>query len=344
MFALIIVAGLFFRLWRLDERPMHTDESVHAEKFGMLLDDGVYTYNPDEYHGPTLNYLTLISANVFGQENYNQINEFTLRFVPAFAGILLVFTPLFFAKEFGRRATLFSCLLISFSPVFVYYSRYYIQEMLLVLFTACFLGCLWRYFQSGKISWAVLVGVSVGVMHATKETFVFAIVSVIGAIGLCLIGGMRFKCFKALHIAVGIAAMFIVSATLFSSFGSNPHGIIDSVLTYWHWSQRAGGNSVHLHSWCYYLDLLTWAEFFEPICWNEDVIVAMGGVVALGLLVYKKSGLRENSLFVFVVFYTLILTGIYSVIPYKTPWCMLSFLYGDGYTGWGCVRLAFKSV
>ncbi len=30
----------------------------------------------------------------------------------------------------------------------------------------------------------------------------------------------------------------------------------------------------------------------------------------------------------FLAFYTLVLTGLYAIIPYKTPWCMLSFLDG----------------
>ena len=30
----------------------------------------------------------------------------------------------------------------------------------------------------------------------------------------------------------------------------------------------------------------------------------------------------------FMAFYTLLLTGAYSLIPYKTPWCVLSFLQG----------------
>ena len=51
--------ALAFRLPRLADRPMHTDEAVQAAKFGELLDEGQYRYDPVEYHGPTLYYLTL---------------------------------------------------------------------------------------------------------------------------------------------------------------------------------------------------------------------------------------------------------------------------------------------
>ncbi|NQT01065.1 MAG: TIGR03663 family protein, partial [Planctomycetes bacterium] len=50
------IVALALRLPRLRQRPMHGDEAVHADKFGELLEDGVYTYDPYEYHGPTLNY------------------------------------------------------------------------------------------------------------------------------------------------------------------------------------------------------------------------------------------------------------------------------------------------
>ncbi|MCL5099127.1 MAG: TIGR03663 family protein, partial [Candidatus Omnitrophica bacterium] len=51
---LLIAAGaLALRLPQLSRRPMHTDESVQAIKFRGLLENGVYRYDPNEYHGPT---------------------------------------------------------------------------------------------------------------------------------------------------------------------------------------------------------------------------------------------------------------------------------------------------
>ncbi|MCB0293433.1 MAG: hypothetical protein KDH97_24480, partial [Calditrichaeota bacterium] len=59
---LILALALLLRLPGLERRPMHTDEAVHAVKFGALLEEGFYEYDPFEYHGPTLNYFTLIPA------------------------------------------------------------------------------------------------------------------------------------------------------------------------------------------------------------------------------------------------------------------------------------------
>ncbi len=59
--ALILLAGAL-RFPGLGARPMHADEAVHADKFGTLLEGGGYVYDPSDYHGPSLYYLTLPSA------------------------------------------------------------------------------------------------------------------------------------------------------------------------------------------------------------------------------------------------------------------------------------------
>jgi len=275
LLACILASGAFFRLWRLNDRPMHTDEAVHAEKFGALLEKGFYAYDPNEFHGPTLNYLTLISARLRGETTYQQINETTLRIVPAVFGIGLILTPLFFIKGINRRAVFFSCFLIAFSPAFIYYSRYYIQEMLLIFFTAAFLSCGWKYVDSQKLIWIVLSSTSVGLMHATKETFIFSVFAAVSALTLCVLCDKSGKQKKYSHLLAAIAAMALTSALFYSSYGTNPKGILDSVATYGIWLQRAGGQSAHVHPWYYYLNLLTWLEFIEPITWNEDAIVVL---------------------------------------------------------------------
>lgn len=328
LFVMVLSGGAFFRLWRLDVRPMHTDEAVHAEKFGTLLEEGSYFYDPHEFHGPTLNYATLISAFLRGEKSYAEIKETTLRLVPAVFGIALILTPLFFLKGLNLRAVFFASLLIAFSPAFVFYSRYYIPEMLLVCFTALFMGALWRFIRSGKLIWVILTGTFLGLMHASKETFVFSIIAAIAAFIVCLAGKTRSFKIKRWHLAAGLCSAITTSVLFYSSFGSNWHGVIDSIATYAVWLQRAGGQTVHIHPWYYYLDLLTWLEFFEPVTWNEDVIVALS---VLGVwLVFTRLGIvvKKSGLICFWAFYTLLLAAIYSLIPYKTPWCMLSFLYG----------------
>ena len=58
----VVLLAAALRLPGLASRPMHADEAVHADKLGTLLEGGGYAYDPSEYHGPTLYYLTLPSA------------------------------------------------------------------------------------------------------------------------------------------------------------------------------------------------------------------------------------------------------------------------------------------
>jgi uncharacterized protein (TIGR03663 family) len=225
----ILTGGAVLRVIGLNARPMHTDESVHAEKFGDLLEQGCYRYDKNEFHGPTLNYCTLIIAYLRGEQTFAQVEEVTLRLVPAVFGTLLILTPLFFVRGLDRRAVLFSGILLAFSPAFVYYSRYYIQEMLLVFFTACFWGSLWQYGRRQAVRWMILAGIMLGLMHATKETFVFSL-----AAGGLAAGWMMWRNKLRLsvhpgHLAAGIFSFVLVSCAFYSSFGTHPQGIVDSI-------------------------------------------------------------------------------------------------------------------
>ena len=86
--------------------------------------------------------------------------------------MLTAFASFLFRDILGRRGILLLTLFLMISPVMVFYSTYYIQESLLLCFTAFFLGAIWRYKSLPSIKWALLGGVMLGLMHATKETFI----------------------------------------------------------------------------------------------------------------------------------------------------------------------------
>ena len=309
---------------------MHTDEAVHAAKFGQMLGGQPYTYDPDEYHGPTLNYLTHVSAWFFGQTTYPQLTQTTLRIVPAVMGVLLLLTPLLFFDGLGLRAVVFSTTALAFSPAFVFYSRYYIQEMLLVCFAAGFIGGLWRYLRSQRRRWIILAGLCAGLMHATKETCILTFAAVVLAmlLTLVLVGRRTEVSFFNRDGLLGLLIAILTSVLFFSSFGKNPNGIIDSFVTYIHWFNRAGGGSVHAHPWYWYFDLLTWNELTERIVWNEDILVAGAILGSFFVIRRPQTHLHRWPFCVFLALFTLILAVIYSSISYKTPWCVLNFLYG----------------
>ena len=165
---------------------MHTDEAVHADNFGTLLEGGTYKYDPREYHGPTLNYFTLIPARLTSADTYAQLTEVTLRIVPVVFGTLLILMTLLLVRGLGPAAVV-AAVLAALSPALVFYSRYYIQEMLLVCFTFGVIVCGYRYLRTRALPWALATGVFVGLMHATKETCIIALCSM----GLALVLSLR---------------------------------------------------------------------------------------------------------------------------------------------------------
>ncbi|UCF17231.1 MAG: glycosyltransferase family 39 protein, partial [Phycisphaerales bacterium] len=261
------IVALALRLPRLQQRPMHGDEAVHADKFGRLLEERYYKYDVHDYHGPTLNYLTLIPAWLTGAGTLVEVDECALRIVPVVMGTCLILLLLPMIRGLGSAAAACAAVLTAISPAMVYYSRYYVQEMLLVCFTFGAIVSGYRYARSRKIAWALCTGAMLGLMHASKETCVIAFGSMFLALVLLLLMQRRSRSISDLarmikpsHLIAGIAAGVIVSALFFSSFLSNPGGIIDSIRTYTTYISRAGG-SVHIHRWHYYLKMLLYFRF-----------------------------------------------------------------------------------
>ena len=329
------IVALALRLPRLQQRPMHTDEAVHAIKFGQLLAEGVYTYDPHEYHGPTLNYLTLIPARLACADKLTQVDEFTLRVVPVFFGVCLVLLLLLTADGLGGKAAAYAAVLTAVSPAMVFYSRYYIQEMLLVCFTFGAIVSGYRYTQNKSTMWALLTGIFIGLMHATKETCIIAFGSMLLALSLVLLMQRQkgsfaslVKAIKPSHLIGCLAAGAIVSALFHSSFLTNPRGILDSVRTYTTYFDRAGSNTLHIHPWYYYLKMLIYSRYGDGPIWTEAIIVLLAVVGAIAAITRRGLSFGHVHLLRFIALYTLILTVVYSAIPYKTPWCMLGFLHG----------------
>jgi len=336
---LILVAtltGLALRLPRLDRRPMHTDEAVHAVRFGTLLEKGQYRYNPNEYHGPTLNYLTLIPAWIGSAEKLTKVNEFTLRIVPVFFGVLLVLLLLLLADGLGWAAAVCAAVLTAVSPAMVFYSRYYIQEMLLVCFAFGVITCGYRYTQSKNLKWALAVGIFLGLCHATKETSIIVFGSMLLAIVLVVLiyrrqGGPPASMQKVVrfrHLVAAVASAIVISALFYSSFLTNLGGIGDSFRAYGSFLHRAGSGGVHTHPCYYYLKMLAFSRYAGGPAWSEGFIIILAAAGFVVAMTRRDIIGADFHLLRFIALYTFIMTALYSLIPYKTPWCLLGFLHG----------------
>ncbi|MGD0258578.1 MAG: flippase activity-associated protein Agl23 [Verrucomicrobiota bacterium] len=337
---LVLLAGLALALWSLalDQRPMHNDEAVNAIKFGQLWEHGGYQYDPNEHHGPSLCYATVaLSRLTRAPQDFDQFTENRLRFTTVLFGIGLILLLPLVADGLGRNATLWAALFTAASPAVVFYSRYYIHEILLVFFTFLALAAGWRYWRSRRIGWALLAGAGVGLMHATKETFLITLAAAALALGLNQVWNRWLDAtappakaprLKLTHLAAAFAVWLGVALLLFSSFLTNAAGPLDSVRTYLPWLHRAGGDSPHIHPWSFYLHRLLFFHVAKGPVWSEALILALA-VIGAWAAFARKGLVNAGASFVrFLALYTFALTAAYSLISYKTPWCLLSFWHG----------------
>ena len=340
LFFLVICAALLFRTANLDLRPMHHDEANQAVKFGELLEKNAYRYDPSEHHGPSLYYCTLPFAWINSGTSFSSLDEQTLRLVPAVFGVGVVLLLLMFKGGYSPSAIFFSGILIAISPAMVFYSRFYIQEMLLVFFLVGALGASWRYHMHCTWGWAAATGFFFAMMYATKETslIVFGSLSISVLLARIYTARQSRREFLPLvekpeksrlgHLWVFLGTALFVSFLMFSSFFKNPRGILDSVLAFRTYFERASEAGFHSHAWPYYLKMLIFSRYGNGPIWSEALILVLAffGCIAAFKSVKNKDA---HPLFVrLVCFYALLATAVYSSIPYKTPWNMLLFYIG----------------
>jgi len=336
---LLLAAGaaLLLRWPGLNRRPMHNDEAVNAIKFGQLWEHKGYKYDPNEHHGPSLFYATLAFERLTAAPALDQYTDARLRFVIVLFGLGLVLLLPLLADALGRNGVLWAAVLTATSPALVFYSRYFIHEMLLACFTFLAMGAGWRYWRTRKIGWILLASAAVGLMAATKETFVITLAAAAMALGLNQVWNraldasgppIKAPAVNLWHWAAALAVGLASAILLFSSFFTNAAGPLDSLRTYAPWVHRAAGASPHIHPWYFYLRRLLFFRVEKGPVWTEAVILILAIIAAIAG--FRRSRLAgANASFVrFLALYTFLLTAFYSLLAYKTPWCLVSFWHG----------------
>ncbi len=288
-----ILLAAALRFPDLGSRPMHADEAVHADKFGTLLEGGGYAYDPSGYHGPTLYYLTLLPAWLRGSSRYVEIDEVTLRSVPAALGVALV------AAHLGARG-------------FRYLRAPGVAPALLA-------GACAGLMVATKETAPLALGCMLLALALTRLVDRGHGGS-LPPIRSIMPGG---------HVLLALLAAVVVSAALFSSFLGHPGGIVDALRAYGIYLERAQAASWHLHPRSYYLRLLIHFPSSGAPFWTEGLILVLAAVGgAAGFVANGVPGADSKGPLRFLAFYTLLMLVAYSAIPYKTPWCLLGFLHG----------------
>src|SRR5712692_2160641 len=102
---LFVLAALATHFYRLGDRPLHHDESIHAFQSYTLAKDGSWRYDP-AYHGPFLYYANALVYKIAGASN------FTARFLPAVFGLILIGFAFPLSRWIGKEAAIGYALLV----------------------------------------------------------------------------------------------------------------------------------------------------------------------------------------------------------------------------------------
>lgn len=315
--ALVLLLALGVRLHDLAARPMHADEANQAVKLGGLLAGEGYRFDPHDHHGPTLYYFSEGVARLRGETTLDALTEFTVRLTPVLAGVLAVLLLWILVRPQGRWPALLAALLLAVAPAAVYYSRYFIQETLLVTFTLGAFVCGRAWWERRGWGWAMGTGVCLGLMLATKASALVFVAAAWLALTAC--GRTRRTPWREVGLAGIVAAL--VAAAFYASFGSNLGGLRDALVSPFSMLGRvAGGESGHEKPWWYYARLFLYQRE-GGILWDESVLLVPALVG--GVLGWRRGGLPR-----FLAVYTLVVAVVFSLTPYKTPWQVVNLVPG----------------
>ena len=142
-YALLILVAASMRFWDLGARAIGYDESLHLYYSFRLAEGLGYQHNPLS-HGPFQYHGIAAMFFLFGD------SEFTSRLPAAIFGTVLVALPYFFRSHLGRAGALVTAVLLAFSPMMLFYSRYARNDIFMAVWTLGLIILLWRYMAEGK--------------------------------------------------------------------------------------------------------------------------------------------------------------------------------------------------
>jgi uncharacterized protein (TIGR03663 family) len=312
---MIIALGALLRLLFLANKPPHFDEGINGWFVDQMVKNGFYKYDPTNYHGPLHFYILFISQTLFGR------NLWALRIPVVLASIFCIHLTMRFEPIVGKTASRWAALAMAVSPAFVFYGRYSIHEIWLVMFSMFFiLGLLglWKY-GTPKYLWSV--GMGLFGMILTKETYIIhvgcAVIAVLVAwVSHLIAPAANTKRARqtwtyaelALVIGVGLAAIvFFYSGTFF-----NWAGLKGLYSTFAAWFETGHKGNGHEKPWYYWLQLI--GRYEQPLA------------IALLASPFCVLFLKDIAVRYLAIYGVGTVMG-YSIVAYKTPWCIISITW-----------------
>ena len=322
--AILLLAALL-RLWGLEMKPPHFDEGINGWFVDQMHANGFYRYDPENYHGPLYFYVLFVFLTLGGRSLW------ALRLPAVIASIASVWVALRFERFFGITTTRLGALALAVSPAAVFYGRYAIHEswvvLALMIMTLGLLG-LWR---EGERRDLALVFAGVTALLLLKETAVihlvcFGLAAAVLMLWQKIIPSMPTQPLAARRWNGRDALLFSMIALVawvffYSGTFLNWQGVTDFFRAYVKWFHTGVGAGGHEKTDYQFgsFGLLNW--YWVALMVRYEWPALLGLIVAVRLAWPAPAMLRSLAI------YGLGALAAYSVVPYKTPWCMISIVW-----------------
>ncbi len=312
----IIGLAAFLRFFLLGIKPPHFDEGINGWFVDAhIIKEGFYKYDPTNYHGPLHFYALLLSQTLFGR------NLWALRLPVVLVSIACVRLMMKFEPFVGRTVSRMAALAMAVSPGFVFYGRYSIHEVWLVLFSLLFILGLLGLWKFGTPNYLWCTGMGLAGMILTKETYVIHLGCALIAVPVLVVSNaldplpdarrakQTWDYFDlAVVLATGIAVVvFFYSGTFF-----HWSGVKGLYQAYTAWFATGHEGHGHEKPWHY---------------WVSKLIVRYEWPVLAGLILCLSYQRFKNVSLRYLAIYGVGTLIAYSIIHYKTPWCIVSFIW-----------------
>ena len=325
IFLVILVLAILLRFLFLDLKPVHHDESIHAFLAWELYTEGKYVYNPT-YHGPLIYFSTafvyLLSDGV--------ADDATIRVLPAALGVVLVLLLLPLRRYLGKYGLLSAAFMLSFSPSFLYFSRYLRNDIYMAVITMIFFVVLFQFKEKGKSRYLIILTLVILAGAYSKENiylivFIFLSYFIVERFYLIFrrryplkveIGDLKAIFMEYWDVVLLCAALAVFGYVfVFSNLFRNPDFLDSTFLAsfkYWgaqHEKARLGG------PFYFYIPLLL---LYEPL-------ILLLGIMG-GFYFFIRWSRADRGFTHFLIYWSVASFLIYSYYQEKVPWLILNIV------------------
>lgn len=310
----ILVIAAFFRLYLLDLRPVHHDEGVFGWFVDQITANGFYRYDPSNYHGPIHYYILHLAQTLLGRSNW------ALRLPDALISLMTVYWFTLFSRFFGKKVCLLAALFLTVSPGMVYFGRYAFQEAFLVFYTVLIFWGIVGLWHEGHKKYLWAIGTGITFMILTKETYIIHF-------GCFIIAWIVLNIYEKISpsiydtaavqewslkdlIYVILSGLWLIIFFYTGTFLNN-QGLLDMFHSFQVWFKTGVKGSGHDKPFIYWGNLIFQYEYFT----------FLGSIACIRYLFPSKKWIRYIAIYGIGVFLA------YSIIPYKTQWCIINLLW-----------------